>query len=144
LCSRLLDSALPLDVDGWLVTEDRGRFGRDNELFVLGRTGDLIITGGENVDPVRVQAALELAPGVREAAIFPVPDERFGELVACTIVAREDIDLRAVRAELEQRLAAHELPRRVARLEAFPRLENGKLDRAGLRALSIPLLGPWP
>jgi O-succinylbenzoic acid--CoA ligase len=144
LCSRLLDGELPIDEQGWLRTEDRGYLNADGELFVLGRASDLIVTGGENVDPLRVEAALLSAPGVSAAAVFGIPDTRFGERVACALVMNPGCDLVAVRAALQRTLAPSELPRLYARLEGLPLLENGKLDRKQVPAAAEGALEPWP
>jgi O-succinylbenzoic acid--CoA ligase len=143
LCSRLLDAELPLDEQGFLRTEDRGYLNAEGELFVLGRASDLIITGGENVDPLRVEAALLSAPGVVAAAVFGVPDARFGERVACALVLAQNCELATVRATLQQTLAPHEVPRLSARVEALPLLENGKLDRKRVRTEAEAALQSW-
>jgi O-succinylbenzoic acid--CoA ligase len=144
LCTRFIDGQRPFDEHGWLRTEDRGYLDATGELFVLGRAGDLIITGGENVDPVRVEAALASAPGVRAAAVFGAPDPRFGELVACALVPDDDFAPGPVRAALELVLAPHECPRQLALLAALPQLPNGKLDRTQVRSLATASLTPWP
>jgi O-succinylbenzoic acid--CoA ligase len=144
LCTRFVDGESPVDEHGWLRTEDRGYLDRAGELFVLGRVSDVIISGGENVDPVRVEAALASAPGVRGAAVFGVPDPRFGELVVCALVPSGDFAPSRVRAALERVLAPHELPRQLALLDALPELPNGKLDRTQVRTLATASLAPWP
>lgn len=143
LCSRLLDAELPLDEHGFLRTEDRGYLNAAGELFVLGRASDLIVTGGENVDPLRVEAALLSAPGVVAAAVFGVPDARFGERVACALVLTPGCELALVRATLRQTLTPPELPRLYAQVEALPLLDNGKLDRKRTRAQAELALQPW-
>lgn len=144
LCTGFIDDEPALDEQGWLRTEDRGFVDDAGELFVLGRASDLIITGGENVDPLRVEAALLAAPGVRQAAVFGVPDPRFGELVACALVAGADFEPGRVRDALSQSLSPYERPRHMALLEQLPLLPNGKLDRAQIRATASAALSPWP
>lgn len=144
LCSAFVDSAAPLDAAGWLRSEDLGYLDAEGELFVLGRASDRIVTGGENVDPLRVEAALLGAPGVRQAAVFGVADARFGELVACALVVDPEFDGPGLIAALRQRLAPHELPRRLALLAELPLLPSGKLDRARVRTFAAGGLLPWP
>jgi O-succinylbenzoic acid--CoA ligase len=144
LCTRFIDGERAIDEQSWLRTGDRGYLDEAGELFVLGRASDVIITGGENVDPVRVEAALVSAPGVKAAAVFAVPDPRFGELVVCALVPSGDFRPSLVRAALERVLAPHELPRQLALLDALPELPNGKLDRPQVRSLATASLAPWP
>jgi O-succinylbenzoic acid--CoA ligase len=143
LCSSYFDAPAPFDADGWFMTEDRGYIDERGELYVLGRISDLIVTGGENVDPLRVEAALAAAPGVISAVVFGVPDPRYGEVVACGLVTSAAFEPQRVSAFLRERLARHELPRRFARLSKFAALPNGKINRAGVRSQSLALLEPF-
>jgi O-succinylbenzoic acid--CoA ligase len=143
LLSHLLDASSPLDEDGWLTTEDRGVLAEDGELFVLGRTGDVIITGGEKVDPLRVEAVLGTLPGVRAAAVFGRPDPTFGHIVAAAIVADPDFNEVTSYRRLYERLASHERPRALVKLDELPVLANGKLNRRALTALVADRLEPW-
>jgi O-succinylbenzoic acid--CoA ligase len=144
LCSGFLDGVAPIDADGWLSSDDLGTLDTDGDLFVLGRVSDRIVTGGENVDPLRVEAALVSAQGVKQAVVFGVPDALFGELVACAIVPEPDFDASTLHAWLRQRLSPQELPRRLAVLSTLPLLGNGKVDRARTRELAESALFTWP
>jgi O-succinylbenzoic acid--CoA ligase len=115
---------------GPIVTAD---LGYTSPLTIVGRADDLIITGGENVHPAQVEAAIAGAPGVRAACAFGVPDERWGQLVACAIVAAPGLDLGALRAWLA-RLPSHLRPRRLEIVDALPVLPGGKVDRRALQA----------
>jgi O-succinylbenzoic acid--CoA ligase len=143
-CSHYIGEPLPLDADGFLRTEDRGYLDAQGELFVLGRHGDLIVSGGENVDPRRVEAILTGAPGVRAVHVFGAQDPSFGEVVACAVIPEPDFSPDAVAGYLREHLAPHERPRRLARLTAFPSLLNGKLNLQALQALALAALVPWP
>jgi O-succinylbenzoic acid--CoA ligase len=143
LASALLDAALPLDREGWLVTDDLGRLDADGELFVFGRGSDRIVSGGDNVDPLRVEAVLLATPGVLEACVFPVADATYGELVACALVVAPEFDAELTRRSLERELAPSARPRRVAVLLRLPQTGPGKLDRRGARVLATPLLETW-
>lgn len=143
-CNGYLGEALPLDTDGFLLTEDRGYLDAQGELFVLGRHGDLIVSGGENVDPRRVEAMLAGAPGVQAASVFGAPDPSFGEVVVCALIVGPDFSAERVGAYLLEHLAPHERPRRFARLTTFPVLLNGKLNPRALRALALASLEAWP
>lgn len=125
----------PWTPDGYLRTADLGRL-EDGALHVLGRADDVIVTGGENVMPGKVEEVLERHPAVRRALVFGVRDEEWGELVAAAIEAgcREARPTGGeLRAWLEPRLAAFERPRRLAWVEALPRTATGKLDRTAAK-----------
>lgn len=139
-----LDAESPFDKDGWLVTDDFGALGPDGELFVLGRASERLVSGGENVDPTLVEAILQSLPGVQAACVFGVPDARFGEIVACALVAEpHGFDEQHLESVLAERLAAHEIPRRVARFDSLPLNPSGKVDRARVRALASERLRRW-
>nr|WP_281212795.1 o-succinylbenzoate--CoA ligase [Shewanella insulae] len=76
---------IPLDKDGWLCTQDRGRFTPEGELLVLGRTDNMFICGGENIQPEEIEAVLRSYPGIEEALVFGIPDQEFGLLPAAII-----------------------------------------------------------
>jgi acyl-CoA synthetase (AMP-forming)/AMP-acid ligase II len=102
---------------------------------VLGRASDLIITGGENVDPLEVEAALESLPGVRSAFVFGTPDATFGEIVSARLVTDSGAphSARELSALLGGRLASYKLPRLAERVEELPLTPAGKLDRRAAR-----------
>jgi O-succinylbenzoic acid--CoA ligase len=134
VCSGYLPEgahAVPVTAEGWLCTGDLGRLDGRGRLEVYGRRDAVIVTGGENVAPEEVEAALLACPGVREALVFGVPDPTWGAVVAAAIVpAREaPVDLAGLRPALAARLAPFKLPRLAALLEAVPLSPNGKPDR---------------
>jgi malonyl-CoA/methylmalonyl-CoA synthetase len=121
-------------VDGWMQTGDLGAVSPDGYFRVVGRAKDLVISGGMNVYPGEVEAALTALPGVREAAVFGVPDEDLGERVAAAVVLDgPDWDPPGLSAALRDRLAPYKLPRRWFRLDALPRNTMGKVGKAALR-----------
>lgn len=144
LCAGTLGPEKSVDSEDWLATDDLGMLGPDGELFVLGRASDRLLTGGENVDPLVVEASLQSLEGVRAACVFGVPDPRFGEIVACALVVAEtSFHERQLTPALSERLAAHERPRRLALLEELPLNASGKVDRNRVRQLAIERLRPW-
>jgi len=126
----------PLDPDGWLITTDRGEIGEDGELYVRGRSDDVIITGGENVDPLEVEAALSELPGVKAVCVFGTPSERFGEVVTALLVCTDATLAQPARlaAVLGNRLARHKCPRRLLLVEELPLTATGKVDRRACKA----------
>ena len=121
-----------LAADGFFHTGDRGEFDPELGLFVFGRASELVITGGENVDPSEVEHALLACGGLRAVSVFGIPDPEFGARLAAALepTPGEPFDERALFAALDQRLAAFKQPRAICIVESLPRLPSGKLDRA--------------
>ena len=120
----------------WLTTSDRGAFDARGELTVTGRTTDVIITGGENVDPAEVEAALLAVPGVRMACVFGTEDATFGELVTALVVV-SDHQPRAtpdLASALAHALAPYKRPRHIELVETLPLTPAGKVDRRAAKA----------
>jgi o-succinylbenzoate---CoA ligase len=117
-------------------TSDRAFIDDYGELTVTGRASDVIITGGENVDPLEVEAALTSLPGVRLAYVFGIPDATFGERVAALVVMDPGLDNAGAELKgLEQRLASFKLPRVIKRVTELPLTPSGKIDRRAARSL---------
>ena len=123
--------------DGWFVTGDMGAFDAGGYLSILGREKDLVITGGLNVYPAEVEAALDELPGVAASAVIGVPHPDFGEAVVACVVG--GVDPEVVRAALRDRLAGFKIPKRVIVLEELPRNAMGKVQKAELRRLHAGL-----
>jgi O-succinylbenzoic acid--CoA ligase len=131
----------PLRLGAWLQTGDVGTLDALGRLHVEARRSDMIVTGGENVSPAEVERAL-VAVGAREALVFGVPDERWGQIVGAVVVAAECLQPERLAAELQRRLAPHKRPRRWAQVEALPVNRAGKVDRAEALARLGPSLLP--
>ena len=124
------DGTSPVDTAGWFATGDLGEWLPDGRLHVAGRRGDLIITGGENVWPEAVEAALADHPGVAEVLVRGVDDPEWGQLVEAVIVPIGDPPtLDAVRAHVKQHHPAFMAPKRLTLVESLPRTTLGKLLR---------------
>jgi o-succinylbenzoate---CoA ligase len=126
----------PVLDDGWLPTGDQGRLDDEGNLHLAGRRADRIVTGGENVDPVDVEQALERVPGIHQACVFGTPDPEWGEVVCAALVADPTLDLDRLRSELAGSLAPFKRPRRVAFVDALPTASSGKVDRASTARLA--------
>jgi o-succinylbenzoate---CoA ligase len=143
------ETATALTPDGWFRTGDLGSIDADGYLTVSDRRLDLIVTGGENVYPAEVEAALLTHPAIADAGVVGRPDERWGAVPVAAIVLRAgaaatDDELRTRCAE---RLARFKVPVSFVRLVEIPRVGAGKLDRSALRELvtgasSAPVLSP--
>ncbi|MGE5049357.1 MAG: AMP-binding protein [Deltaproteobacteria bacterium] len=112
-------------------TGDLGELDARGRLTVHARRTDLIVSGGENVYPAEVEAALMAHPAVREAAVLPESDEKWGQVgVAYVVTSATDDELRE---HLRARLARYKIPARFVRLAELPRNAGGKVDRLRLR-----------
>ncbi len=133
-----------IDGDTWLRTRDLGTLD-GGRLTVLGRADDVIITGGVNVHPLRVERALMAQPSIADAVVVGAHDGEWGERVAALVVVTPGAKP-ATLAELREALGrsrddtiepltAPELPRQVLAVAALPRLDSGKIDRMQARRL---------
>ena len=120
--------------DGWFRTGDLG-FVDAHGLTIMGRSKDLIITGGYNVYPAEVESYLNELAGVAESAVIGVPHPDFGEAVVAVIAAEPGAspDPAALIAELQARIASFKVPKRVLVVDALPRNVMGKIQKAALR-----------
>jgi long-chain acyl-CoA synthetase len=122
--------------DGWFTVGDLGRLDEDGYLYLDGRRDDLVITGGVNVYPAEVEAALADVPGVEEVAVFGVPDDRWGQRVCAAVVTDgqdgDDAVVAALAAHASARLAGYKRPKQYAVVAALPRTATGKVRRLAL------------
>ena len=127
-------SAGALADDGWLHTGDLGRFDERGRLEIIGRKADTIVTGGENVAPAEVEAALLEHPAVADAAVHPRADPDWGEAVVATVVLRDGATAGPdeLRAHCAARLAGFKVPKAIEFAERLPRTASGKLLRRQL------------
>jgi O-succinylbenzoic acid--CoA ligase len=123
--------------DAWWATGDTGYLDDQGDLFVLGRMDDVIVTGGENVSPSVVEAALQEHAAVKEAGVLGLPDETWGEAVAAFVVLHpwKDTSAEDLKEYCRSVLARHEQPRLLRFTESLPRSAVGKLLRAELKEL---------
>jgi acyl-CoA synthetase (AMP-forming)/AMP-acid ligase II len=121
--------------DGWLKTGDAGFRDAAGYVFVHDRVKDMIVSGGENVYPAEVENAILGCPGVADAAVIGVPDERWGEAVKAIVVAApgEKPEPADVIAWARQRIAGFKAPKSVDFIDVLPRNASGKVLRRELR-----------
>jgi long-chain acyl-CoA synthetase len=130
-----------IDAEGWFRTGDIAYLDDEGYVFIVDRSKDLIIRGGENIGCGAVEAALLEHPKVHEAAVYAVPDERLGEEVGATLHGAPDLDLEELRAFLMNRLARFEVPRYViTSAQPLPRTPSGKILKRELRDLAVQQL----
>jgi acyl-CoA synthetase (AMP-forming)/AMP-acid ligase II len=132
-----------VDGQGWQHTGDLGRL-EDGYLYLVGRRGDKIIRGGENVYPLEVEQVLEQHPGIRAASVVGVPDRRLGETVMAYLISEADSpdeqpDVEELRRFARERLVGFKVPVAWEFVGEFPRNVNGKVLRHVLAARAAEL-----
>jgi fatty-acyl-CoA synthase len=120
--------------DGWLRTGDVGTLSPEGYLTLTDRAKDVIKSGGEWISSVALENHLMSHPGVAEAAVIAVPDERWGERPLAAVVADDAVGFVQLRDFLAEHVPRWQLPERWARLEAVPKTSVGKFDKKVLRA----------
>jgi fatty-acyl-CoA synthase len=122
--------------DGWLKSGDVARRDADGFLFIVDRSKDMYISGGENVYPAEVERVLYDIPAIAEAAVIGVADARWGETGLAVLALHPGAALSEedVLAHCQDRLARYKHPRKVVFMEALPRTSSGKIHKPPLRA----------
>ena len=133
-----------LDSDGWLHSGDMGVMRPDGHLRFMGRYKDMLKIGGENVDPMEVEAFLMSLAGVNLAAVVSFPDSRLSE-VGVAFVRREPghaVTDGDVLAQCRGRIASFKIPRHVIFVDEFPMTSSGKIQKVKLREAALQRLPP--
>lgn len=129
-------TAEAITADGFFRSGDAGMLDADGYLTIVDRVKDMIVSGGENVYPAEVEAALRGHPAIAEVAVIGVPDPKWGEAVKAVVVARagHSIDQAEVIGWARGQLAGYKLPKSIDVIAALPRNASGKVLRRELRA----------
>lgn len=120
---------------GLISVGDIGYLDRDGFLFLCDRRNDMVISGGVNIYPAEVEAALVTLPEVADCAVFGIPDDEMGEALCACIQpsAGATADADSIRAHLRGHLAHYKLPREIVFMETLPREDSGKIFKRKLR-----------
>jgi fatty-acyl-CoA synthase len=123
--------------DGYFYTGDVLRKDSDGFFYVRGRIKEMYKSGGENVYPAEVEAVLLDCPGVAQAAVIGVPDEKWGEVGRAFVEPSpgHSLDSEAIARFLDGKLARFKLPKRILVLEVLPRIGSGKIDKQALKEI---------
>jgi len=134
----------PAFADGWFRTGDLAEVDANGMYRIVGRSKDLIISGGENIHPAEIEHIALADPAVAEAAVIGLADARWGEVPVLALVARTGwaIDEARLRAAFEARLARFKHPRRIVVVPALPKTALGKVRRAELAIALTQSTGP--
>jgi acyl-CoA synthetase (AMP-forming)/AMP-acid ligase II len=133
-----------IDGERWTVPGDFAEVATDGSVKLLGRGSVVINTGGEKVFPEEVEEAIKQYPGVDDAVVVGIPDERFGEIVVAVVAAGpgQPPEEAGVIEWVKARLAGYKAPKRVLVVASVGRAPNGKADYRGLRRRAIEALDP--
>ncbi|TVR17637.1 MAG: hypothetical protein EA391_04280 [Balneolaceae bacterium] len=122
-----------IDAEGWFNTGDYGHLNRNRQLFIESRRTDLIITGGENVNPAEVEDALKEIEEVDDAAVFGVPDKLWGQQVTAIYTSEnEDITPSNLKESLTGVIQSFKIPKEFLRVDSIPRNSMQKINRGDL------------
>src|SRR5262249_24025340 len=132
---NLPDRRREIERDGFITSGDIGYIDRDGFVFLSDRKRDMVISGGVNIYPAEIEAALHSLPGVHDCAVFGIPDAEFGEgLMAVIEPAPGTVpDLDEIRAGLKARLAHYKVPKYLEVRSSLPREDSGKIYKRMLR-----------
>ena len=124
-----------IERDGSITLGDMGHLDDDGYLYLSDRKKDMIISGGVNIYPAEIEAALITIEGVTDCAVFGVPDAEFGEVPLALVQPADgsDIDADTIHADLTARLAKYKVPRRIEFVPDLPREDTGKIFKRRLR-----------
>ncbi len=115
--------------DGKFCTGDIGYLDDEGDLFVEARRTDLIVTGGENVNPVEVENTLNKIRGIKDSCVFALQDREWGQLVAAAVVTDKDISTDEISKTMKDKISGFKVPKKYFRLEKIPRTSLGKIMR---------------
>jgi long-chain acyl-CoA synthetase len=130
---KRLDANADTMVDGWVRTGDVGYRDEDGYFFLVDRTKDMIIRGGENIYPREIEDVLQEHESVKEAAVIGRPDEVRGEEVHAVVAVVSGEDVAVLEAHCRTRLAPFKVPTSFEVVEELPKTSTGKIDKKPLR-----------
>jgi fatty-acyl-CoA synthase len=124
--------------DGWFKSGDLAYMDAERFVYIVDRSKEMFISGGENVYPAEVERAILELPAVHLCGVVGIHDERWGEVGSAFVVARrgESLDAEAVARHCAGKLARYKIPKRIRMMDALPLTSSGKIDKNALRALA--------
>jgi long-chain acyl-CoA synthetase len=124
-----------IERDGFITSGDVGYIDADGYVFICDRKRDMVISGGVNIYPAEIEAALHTVPGVHDCAVFGIPDDEFGEALMAVVEPQAGVmlDIAAIRAQLKTSLADYKVPKHLEIHGNLPREDSGKIFKRRLR-----------
>jgi long-chain acyl-CoA synthetase len=133
---QLPEKRAEIDREGYITSGDVGYLDEAGYLFLCDRKRDMVISGGVNIYPAEIEAVLITCPGVKDCAVFGIPDAEFGEALMAVIEPQPGVpapSMLEVRTYLAQHLADYKVPRRIELRSDLPREDSGKIFKRRLR-----------
>jgi long-chain acyl-CoA synthetase len=129
------EKRVEIERDGFITSGDVGYIDEDGYVFICDRKRDMVISGGVNIYPAEIEAALHAIPGVRDCAVFGIPDEEFGEALMAVVEPEAEVtlDVADIRVQLKTSLADYKVPKHVEIQTQLPREDSGKIFKRRLR-----------
>ncbi|AVB75835.1 AMP-binding protein [Methanococcus maripaludis] len=131
-----------IEKDGWLHSGDLAVEDEDGYYKIVGRIKDMIIRGGENIYPREIEEFLYTLPGINDAQVVGIPDEKYGEIVGAFVIPKEGYEIKEedVRDFALEKIARYKVPKHVFVVEEFPMTASGKIQKFKLTELAVELL----
>jgi fatty-acyl-CoA synthase len=124
--------------EGWLRTGDLGYLTVSGKLVIAGgRLRDMIIRGGESIYPVEIENLMATHPAVGAVAVFGLPDDYYGEVVAAAVRPRGEVTAEELKSFVAERIARFKVPSVIYRTEEFPQTASGKVRKVELRQWAL-------
>jgi fatty-acyl-CoA synthase len=124
--------------DGWFHTGDLARQDEEGYFYIAGRQKDMIISGGENIYPAEIEAVLHNHPAIAQAAVFGLPDAKWGETPVAALILRQPLTEAEVLVFCQDKLARYKLPKRIFFVQEFPLSASGKVLKRALQEQCMP------
>ena len=123
--------------DGYYLTGDYGYLDEDDKLFVVARRADLIVSGGENINPREIEKLINEQSAVSESFVFPIENEEWGQIPVAIISLKKDftLDRDKIIADLKLRLASFKIPKKIVFAKEIPKTEMGKVNIEEIKRL---------
>jgi len=121
--------------NGFYFSGDIGFIDGDDYLFIEARRHDLIITGGENVNPYEVENELIKISEIKEACVFPLQDAQWGQIVAAALVLKSEINQEKIECDLKKNLSSYKIPKKFFFVDEIPKTSLGKFERNKIREM---------
>jgi long-chain acyl-CoA synthetase len=124
-----------IERDGFITSGDVGYIDAEGYVFLCDRKRDMVISGGVNIYPAEIEAALHALAGVQDCAVFGIPDDEFGEALMAVVEPQPGVslDVEGLRAQLKTRLADYKVPKHIEIQRDLPREDSGKIFKRRLR-----------
>ena len=123
-------------VDGFYHTGDLGFIDDDGYLFIEARRTDLIVTGGENVNPIEVEKVLLQIPFIKDACVFPKQNKTWGQILVCAVIVDDtSINEKMIKEILKQKIAGYKIPKQFFFVNELPKTSLGKLEREKIKKM---------